>query len=84
MLKEYLDSRANMVVAPEKQIGASLVRVDPKKHCETNPIPYIATHFGHKLHVDQNKKLVRYAATHVGAIDGFYRQCHLKQLVDIS
>ena len=70
-----------MVVASEKRIGASLVRVDPNNHRRRqqniarhiNPNPYVATHFGHKLHVDQNKKLVRYGATHVGAIDGFSR-----------
>lgn len=35
-----------------------------------NPIPYRADYIGHKLHVDQNEKLVRYGATHVVAIDG--------------
>ena len=67
-----------MVVASEKRIGASLVRVDPNNHRRQqniarhiNPTPYVATHFGHKLHVDQNEKLVRHGATHVGTIDGF-------------
>ena len=36
-----------------------------------NPIPYYAEYFGHKLHVDQNEKLVMYGVTHVAAIDGF-------------
>ena len=35
----------------------------------TNPLPYYAEHFGHKLHIDQNEKL-----THVCAIDGFSRK----------
>ncbi len=84
MLKGFLDSRANMVVASEKRIGSSLTRVDPTNHGrrqqniarQINPTPYVATHFGHnwsQLHIDQNEKLVRYGATHVGAIDGYSR-----------
>ena len=38
-----------------------------------NPIPYRADYFGHKLHVDQNEKLVMYGVTHVVAIDGHSR-----------
>ena len=36
-----------------------------------NPIPYYAEYFGHKLHMDQNEKLVMFGVTHVLAIDGF-------------
>ncbi len=37
-----------------------------------NPIPYFAAdYFGHKLHVDQNEKLVMYGVTHVCARDGY-------------
>ena len=36
-----------------------------------NPIPYRSDYFGHKLHIDQNEKLVMYGVTHVVAID-----CH--------
>ena len=76
MLKGFLESRANMVVASEKRIGSSLTRVDPTNHGrrqqniarQINPTPYVATHFGHKLghklHIDQNEKL---------AIDGYSR-----------
>ena len=35
-----------------------------------NPIRYQAKYFGHKLHVDKNKKL-EYGVTHVIARDGF-------------
>ena len=35
-----------------------------------NPIPYRADHFGHKIHYDQNEKLVIYGVTHVMEIDG--------------
>lgn len=37
----------------------------------TNPIPYEAEYFGHKLHIDQNEKLVMFGVTHVIAVDGF-------------
>ena len=36
-----------------------------------NPIPYQADYFGHKLHVDQNEKLVIYGVVHVCAADGY-------------
>ncbi|CAG2216976.1 unnamed protein product [Mytilus edulis] len=36
-----------------------------------NPIPYRAEYFGHKLHCDQNEKLVMFGLTHVAAIDGY-------------
>ena len=51
-------------------------------HCNTlskgiikvnKPSPYRADYFDHKLHLDQNGKLVRYGATHVVAIDGHSR-----------
>ena len=38
---------------------------------QTNPIPYQAEYFGHKLHLDQNEKLAMYGVTHVCAIDGY-------------
>ena len=38
---------------------------------QINPTPYTAEYFGHKLHVDQNEKLVMYGVTHYAAIDGF-------------
>lgn len=39
--------------------------------CCRNPLPYCATHFGHKLHIDQNEKLAHFGLTHVAAIDGY-------------
>ena len=36
-----------------------------------NPIPYHADYFGHKLHIDQNEKLVMFGITHICAIDGY-------------
>lgn len=40
---------------------------------QTNPIPYEAEYFGHKLelHLDQNEKLAMHGVTHVCAIDGY-------------
>ena len=38
-----------------------------------NAVPYWADYFGHKLHIDQNEKLVMYGASHVTAIDGHSR-----------
>ena len=37
----------------------------------TNPVRYTANYFGHKLHIDQNKKLVAYGVTHIVARDGY-------------
>ncbi len=36
-----------------------------------NPVPYYAEYFGHKMHIDQNEKLIRYGVTHVAASDGY-------------
>ena len=38
---------------------------------QTNPIPYYAEYAGHKLHIDQNEKLVMYGVTHIAAVDGY-------------
>ena len=60
-------------------VGQSLARVQPANHMrrasrtewQTNPIPYSAKHFGHKVPIDQNEKLVLFGATHICAIDGY-------------
>jgi len=39
-----------------------------------NPKTYHADYFGHKLHCDQNEKLVMFGATHVCAIDGYSKK----------
>nr|XP_054594307.1 uncharacterized protein LOC107395007 isoform X2 [Nothobranchius furzeri] len=39
-----------------------------------NPVSYNAEYMGHKLHVDQNEKLVMFGVTHVMAIDGFSKK----------
>ena len=63
----------------EQRIGESLRRVNPgysrARRLGTarniNPIPYHADYFGHKLHIDQNEKLVMFGVTHICGIDGY-------------
>ena len=65
----------------EKRVGKVLAQINPRNHARRcnntariqNPIPYKADYFGHKLHIDQNEKLVMYGLTHVIAIDGHSR-----------
>ena len=65
--------------AGPQRVGQSLARVQPANHerranrteRQTNPIPYSAKYFGHKVHIDQNEKLVLFGVTHVCAIDGY-------------
>uniref|UniRef100_A0A1X7T7Y3 Integrase core domain-containing protein n=1 Tax=Amphimedon queenslandica TaxID=400682 RepID=A0A1X7T7Y3_AMPQE len=78
MMKGCLASSLDIDVG-EHQIASSLQRVDPEGYeihksdtvDRANPIPYLAQYFGHKLHLDQNEKLIRYGVTHVIAVDGF-------------
>ena len=61
----------------QQRVGESLSRVNPgyQHACRTatarqmNPIPYRADYFGHKLHIDQNEKLVMFGVTHICAVD---------------
>ena len=63
----------------QARVGESLRRTNPQYHqkrCTSaavrlNPFPYTADYFGHKVHVDQNEKLVMYGVTHVCAKDGY-------------
>ena len=66
----------------EKRVGLSMQTLAPHQHKaaqlnvarQLNPHPYTANYFGHKLHVDQNEKLVMYGVTHAMAIDGYSRK----------
>ena len=77
MMKGYLDSKGIFVSEPK--IAKSLERVAPdsfqsRRHNiidRTNPHPYAANYFGHKIHLDQNEKLVMFGTTHIIAVDGF-------------
>ena len=61
------------------RVGQALKRVNPRQHHERqtsitrhlNPVPYYAEYFGHKLHLDQNEKLISYGVTEVIAVDGY-------------
>ena len=68
MTKGYLLSKGFHVA--ENRVGDSLkgsVQRDTKQEEITvdrvNPMRYKATHFGHKLHLDQNEKLNMYGVT---------------------
>lgn len=58
-------SSCNIYVSQER-VRQSLSRVSPAYHLSRvvgterhiNPIPYHADYFGHKIHFDQNEKLV--------------------------
>ena len=60
----------------QKRVGKSLIRTNLSYHHarttvtarHINPARYLAHYFGHKLHIDQNEKLVMF---HICAIDGF-------------
>ena len=77
MIKGYLSSHG--INVGELKVGASLQRVDLENYerrrrdtiDRSNPIMYSANYFGHKLHLDQNEKLVRYGVTHVISVDGY-------------
>ena len=71
--------RANDIIVGEQRERRSLNSVAPlyvqqrRRHTyhQLNPTPYYAEYFGHKLHADQNEKLVKYGVTHVAASDGY-------------
>ena len=63
MVKGYMASGG--ITAGEKRVGRALSVVSPLYQVQrnsntarqTNPFPYHADYFGHKLHMDQNEKL---------------------------
>ena len=71
--------RTQGIQSSEIRVGEALCRVNPQYHIvrrdsttrSLNSIPYIADYFGHKVHIDQNEKLVMYGVTHVCTIDGY-------------
>ncbi len=74
--------RSHGIQVSQAQLAASLRRVAPihyqaRRHDTyrmLNPAPYRTTHYGEKLHLDQNEKLVMYGVTHVLAVDGYSRK----------
>ena len=77
MMKGHLS--ANGLNVAQYRVGESLKRVHPTGNearrtntvQRTNPVHYSANYFGHKLHIDQNEKLVMYGVTHIVARDGY-------------
>lgn len=71
--------RANDIIVGEQRVRQSLNSISPlyvqqrRRHSyhQLNPTPYYAEYFGHKLHADQNEKLLKYGVTHVAASDGY-------------
>ena len=63
----------------QRQIAAVMPYYNPAYHRRRqantakllNPIPSYASYFGHKLHVDQNEKMVMHEVTHICTVDGF-------------
>ena len=80
MTTGYIKQKYGMRIG-QNRIDKALATVAPNYHQRRrtatarliNPIPYRADYFGHKLHIDQNDKLVMYGVVHGVAIDGYSR-----------
>ena len=78
-LKAYLKSTG--VVISSKRLSGLQKLVSPldaegrrrRAKASFNPERYFVRSFGHKLHVDQNEKLVDFGVVHVAGIDGYSR-----------
>ena len=76
-MKGHLEAKG--VKISESRIGESLQRVCTSGHSARrtnsvnclNPVRYSANHFSHKLHIDQNEKLVSFGVTYIVARDGY-------------
>ena len=71
--------RSEGIIIGERQVGAMLRELDPPAQQQRrqnagrslNPRVYHAEYFGHKVHIDQNEKLVMYGVVHVCSRDGY-------------
>ena len=71
--------RSDGIIVGEQRVRGAMRRVTPvyiehrrrNTYHQINPTPYYAQYFGHKLHIDQNEKLVNFGVTHVAAADGY-------------
>ena len=71
--------RSEGVVVGEQRVRAAMTNMTPvyiqhrQQHTyhQMNPIPYYAEYFGHKIHFDQNEKMIHFGVTHVAASDGY-------------
>lgn len=71
--------RSEGIIVGEQRVRSSMRRITPtyieqrrqRTYRQLNPAPYYAEYCGHKMHIDQNEKLVRFGVTHVAASDGY-------------
>ena len=71
--------RSRGIKVGERSVGRALHNISRPYNEErragiercTNPALYYAEYAGHKLHVDQNEKLVMFGVTHIIAVDGY-------------
>ena len=71
--------RSEGIIIGEQRVRSSMRRITPtyikqgRQHTyrQLKPTPYYAEYCGHKMHIDQNEKLVRFGVTHVAASDGY-------------
>ena len=74
--------RARGIRVSQSRVSKALRRVAPVAISarenfasrQLNPLPYQASFYGEKHHIDQNEKLNRFGVTHVLAVDGFSRK----------
>ena len=65
--------RSEGLIVGEQRVRTAMSSVTPayigqrRRHTyrQLNPRPYCAEYYGHKMHIDQNEKLVRFGVTHV-------------------
>ena len=77
MIKGFLKSKG--IDAGDRRVGKASSVVSALYHAarcanvqrNINPLPYKADYFRHKLHIDQNEKVVMYGLTHACASDGY-------------
>ena len=78
MMKGFIQGATTTKIS-ERKLRAILPAISPYGHYTRqtnsheirNPTSYYARYFGHKVHLDQNEKLVNYGVTYVLARDGF-------------
>ena len=78
LLKGYIEATKGMRVS-ERKLKQVLPAIAPVGHYarqtssleRSNPAIYSARYFGHKVHLDQNEKLIHFGVTYVMARDGF-------------
>lgn len=74
--------RARGIYVSQRRVSKALRRTAPAAIStrerftsrQLNPLPYQASFYGEKLHIDQNEKLNRFGVTHVLAVDGYSRK----------